>query len=393
MDDRVTGVAAEKHVAAGDPRRALRDMAAAIRTGVVMALGGGLKVQLGIARRELNTLRHLRSGGALWPGAPKRDRNDHRASTAGSSGDGATAAQAGVRRPPERPTMVGPRAFRVGGAGGTKGVTAVAVAAGVTGGGLSAGGRPMRGGVITGGGAGDGCSPVMAAGTIAAPGKLKIAILSNTGGQGKLVENAAVLPAPAAATMIGMRTASGPGRGAGQGGGLPMKAGPGASAQALGRRGAAAYAPDRSRTASGGVPGAGAVGTGGGNVQGAKARERAVYGGAGPSAAGMAPEAAVLRRAGAANVPQGPSIATSVAAVGGGVLAAQSMTPATDGVTRPDGPNDAAGPTQGDVYLDGALMGRWMARSLAREAGRAPAGGSAFDARRNPLPAGRMIGG
>jgi len=64
MDDRVTGVAAEKHVAAGDPRRALRDMAAAIRTGVVMALGGGLKVQLGIARRELNTLRHLRSGRA-----------------------------------------------------------------------------------------------------------------------------------------------------------------------------------------------------------------------------------------------------------------------------------------------------------------------------------------
>jgi hypothetical protein len=67
--------------------------------------------------------------------------------------------------------------------------------------------------------------------------------------------------------------------------------------------------------------------------------------------------------------------------------------------------NDAAAPRDvgempsnsssmhGDVYLDGALMGRWMSRALAREAGRPSAGGSGFDARRSPLPAGRMIGG
>ena len=47
---------------------------------------------------------------------------------------------------------------------------------------------------------------------------------------------------------------------------------------------------------------------------------------------------------------------------------------------------------QGDVYLDGTLLGRWIARTLAREAGRPPSGGAAFDPRRNPLPAGRTIG-
>jgi hypothetical protein len=49
-------------------------------------------------------------------------------------------------------------------------------------------------------------------------------------------------------------------------------------------------------------------------------------------------------------------------------------------------------PTEGDVYLDGTLVGRWMARTLAREAGRPPSGGTAFDATRSRLPPGTMIG-
>jgi len=61
--------------------------------------------------------------------------------------------------------------------------------------------------------------------------------------------------------------------------------------------------------------------------------------------------------------------------------------------------NDAAapagggGPTQGDVFLDGTLVGRWMARKMAQEAGRPPSGSPAFDPTRSPFPPGRMIGG
>jgi hypothetical protein len=36
---------------------------------------------------------------------------------------------------------------------------------------------------------------------------------------------------------------------------------------------------------------------------------------------------------------------------------------------------------QGDVYLDGTRMGRWVADRLAREAGRPAGGGTAFDPR------------
>ncbi len=51
------------------------------------------------------------------------------------------------------------------------------------------------------------------------------------------------------------------------------------------------------------------------------------------------------------------------------------------------------GPTQGDVYLDGSLMGRWMARTLAAAAGRPSSGGTAFDPTRSAFPSGAMIGG
>lgn len=57
------------------------------------------------------------------------------------------------------------------------------------------------------------------------------------------------------------------------------------------------------------------------------------------------------------------------------------------------GSSDAAGPTQGDVFLDGALVGRWMSRHLSREAGRASAGPTGFDSRRNALLPGATVGG
>jgi hypothetical protein len=53
----------------------------------------------------------------------------------------------------------------------------------------------------------------------------------------------------------------------------------------------------------------------------------------------------------------------------------------------------SGGPTQGDVFLDGTLVGRWMARKLAHEVGRPPSGSPAFDPTRSPFPPGRMIGG
>jgi hypothetical protein len=54
---------------------------------------------------------------------------------------------------------------------------------------------------------------------------------------------------------------------------------------------------------------------------------------------------------------------------------------------------DRPGPAQGDVYLDGTLMGRWMSRTLAAEAGRPANGSAGFDPRRNVFPTGAMIGG
>jgi hypothetical protein len=50
------------------------------------------------------------------------------------------------------------------------------------------------------------------------------------------------------------------------------------------------------------------------------------------------------------------------------------------------------GPVEGDVYLDGMLVGRWMSRFLAREAGRASAGPTGFDGRRGQLLPGATVG-
>jgi hypothetical protein len=49
-------------------------------------------------------------------------------------------------------------------------------------------------------------------------------------------------------------------------------------------------------------------------------------------------------------------------------------------------------PMQGDVFLDGVLVGRWMCRFLAKQAGRDPAGPTGFDPRRNAVLPGATIG-
>lgn len=90
----------------------------------------------------------------------------------------------------------------------------------------------------------------------------------------------------------------------------------------------------------------------------------------------------------------GTAVGTGATAQSGAMSGDAGASPAGDGgqaSTQASGGN--GGHVQGDVYFDGALMGRWMSRALAREAARPPAGGAAFDARRNPLPTGRMIGG
>jgi len=51
------------------------------------------------------------------------------------------------------------------------------------------------------------------------------------------------------------------------------------------------------------------------------------------------------------------------------------------------------GPTGGDVYLDGARMGRWIADHMARAASRPQGGGTAFDGRMGPAYPGTLQGG
>jgi hypothetical protein len=48
---------------------------------------------------------------------------------------------------------------------------------------------------------------------------------------------------------------------------------------------------------------------------------------------------------------------------------------------------------QGDVFLDGTRVGRWMARELARQAGGPQASGTSFDPRISPAWPGALQGG
>ena len=63
------------------------------------------------------------------------------------------------------------------------------------------------------------------------------------------------------------------------------------------------------------------------------------------------------------------------------------------GASPPPAHSSGAVASEGDVYLDGQLMGRWISKYLAREAGRAPTGPTGFDARRGRLLPGATVGG
>lgn len=59
----------------------------------------------------------------------------------------------------------------------------------------------------------------------------------------------------------------------------------------------------------------------------------------------------------------------------------------------PKSASSSSGPTSGDVYLDGARLGHWMASNLARSAGRPPSGTTGFDPRLGVTWPGTQSGG
>jgi len=66
---------------------------------------------------------------------------------------------------------------------------------------------------------------------------------------------------------------------------------------------------------------------------------------------------------------------------------------AGQGSAAPPAQKHEQGPHEGDVFLDGTLVGRWMSRHLNREAERASAGPTGFDAKRSRLLPGVTVGG
>jgi hypothetical protein len=52
-----------------------------------------------------------------------------------------------------------------------------------------------------------------------------------------------------------------------------------------------------------------------------------------------------------------------------------------------------SGPHEGDVFLDGMMLGRWMSRFLSQQAGRAHSGPTGFDPRRGRVLPGATVGG
>ena len=56
-------------------------------------------------------------------------------------------------------------------------------------------------------------------------------------------------------------------------------------------------------------------------------------------------------------------------------------------------PQSGGGPAQGDVFLDGVRMGRWMANTLAKEASRPQGGSTQFDPRMGVPWPGTLQGG
>ena len=64
----------------------------------------------------------------------------------------------------------------------------------------------------------------------------------------------------------------------------------------------------------------------------------------------------------------------------------------TAGASAAPPPRSSSGPTQGDVFLDGARVGRWMSDTLARAAGGPAIGSTAFDPRLGPTWPGALQG-
>jgi hypothetical protein len=183
------------------------------------------------------------------------------------------------------------------------------------------------------------------------------------------------------------------------------------TAPAAGMQAARRQTGDVAIPATGAMAGRGAAGTGG-----ARLRACAPANGAhpGPVTGGLTglPDAgrfgATPRGVVALQGPFAPAaVAGGPAAPGGGAAAVPAeggdgtasgalaaATSPSQAVTIPAGVGQAAGggPTEGDVYLDGTLVGRWMARTLARAAARPASGGAAFDPTRSRLPVGAMIG-
>jgi len=102
-----------------------------------------------------------------------------------------------------------------------------------------------------------------------------------------------------------------------------------------------------------------------------------------------------------AAAPASPLLARAMAPLANsaaGLPAAGNRPSPTPGATTPtasptaqDG-GSSGGPTQGDVYLDGARVGRWMATYLARSAARPPGGTTGFDPRQTIAWPGAAVG-
>lgn len=98
-----------------------------------------------------------------------------------------------------------------------------------------------------------------------------------------------------------------------------------------------------------------------------------------PETAQVVPQASLVDTDGAVDgVAVGASLAPGQAAR---QVSEGGMAPTAWPSVAPPAGVDSGRSGQGDVFLDGMRMGRWMTEHLARQAGRPPAGGSAFDPR------------
>jgi hypothetical protein len=79
--------------------------------------------------------------------------------------------------------------------------------------------------------------------------------------------------------------------------------------------------------------------------------------------------------------PTRPSVAPPPYRHAGPVTPLQPEAPPPQRPVAPQAQGAPSSPTGGDVFLDGTRLGHWLASTLAREAGRPPAGGSSFDPR------------